>query len=456
MIQLQPTIDLKFPCPVCGNTVEASQWHLTGMHSISSGSCTHCNREYYMEMPTNAGLFYPGIIDAGTGQRADKMPLDNWYLQGLVQAFQKRTRYEVGFSIERLRKVTREKVLILNTIDATYGHALYELFNASYYLKQDDFDLIILLQKNMRWLAPAGAAEIWTVDISFSKANDWNDWLAEKIRQEVSAYKNVYLCRSFVQADSLDYDIEDYSKIKPFPLDEWDARLKKPTVTFIWRTDRFWKRVMPKWIDNRFTRRVIPRTLEKMRNNLQFKWILDFSKYLKSQIPGIDFAIAGMDSRDHPLPGWIKDYRYEKHSDETASEQCERYAASHLVLGCNGSSLVLPGCHAGAVVDIVPGDQWAVSAGTFPFRVTSIGDTHFRYVMLPAEVSIKRLVGIIVSILRDRSYILLQTSPPWREHDGTLDHFAWNDFRLKAFDLNKYFTSTAGMISSPKPKKQVQ
>ncbi len=102
--------------------------------------------------------------------------------------------------------------------------------------------MIIVVQKNMRWLVPSGAAEIWIVDIPFSKANDWNGWLAQKIQEQVADLKEVFLCRSFVQADSNDFDIEDYSGVKPFPLDQWDERLEKPTVTFIWRTDRFWKR----------------------------------------------------------------------------------------------------------------------------------------------------------------------------------------------------------------------
>ncbi len=149
-------------------------------------------------------------------------------------------------------------------------------------------------------------------------------------------------------------------------------------------------------IDNRISRRLFPTILEAIRNRIQFKWIIEFSRQLRQQIPGVDFAIAGMDNRKQTLPGWIKDYRYDTHSDKTAVEQCQRYAQSHLVVGCNGSSLLLPGCHAGSVIDIVPGDQWAVSAGTFPFRITTIGDTHFRYLMTPAEITKKRLINVII------------------------------------------------------------
>jgi hypothetical protein len=233
----------------------------------------------------------------------------------------------------------------------------------------------------------------------------------------------------------------------PFPLSEWNKRLEKPTLTFIWRTDRFWKRIIPKWIDNRISRKIMPSVISRLKNHFEFKWILKFCNELRKAVPNIDLAIAGMDTRDYALPAWIKDFRYPKHSDETARLQCQRYAESHIVMGCNGSSLVLPGCHAGAVVDIVPGDQWAVSAGTFPFRVTSIGDTHFRYALVPAEASIKRMISVVTSILRDRALIELHTSSPWRDHEADLDHFAWSRFRKEAFEVGRHFSSSSGLIT---------
>jgi hypothetical protein len=230
-------------------------------------------------------------------------------------------------------------------------------------------------------------------------------------------------------------------------LNNWDDRLSRPALTFIWRTDRFWKRVIPRIIDNRFSRKLFPNSLQRLRNHLQFKWILRFSEKLKEQIPAVDFAISGMDDRKSALPDWIKDYRYPVHEDTTAKEQVERYARSHLVVGCNGSSLLLPGCLSGGVINIVPHGMWAVSAGTFPFRIRDIGDTHFRYVMVPDEISIARLVSIIVSVLRDRSYIQIQASSPWRDHESGLPAYAWADFRKKIFELSDHFPLDKGMIS---------
>jgi hypothetical protein len=205
-------------------------------------------------------------------------------------------------------------------------------------------------------------------------------------------------------------------------------------------------------IDNRYSRKLFPKTLQGLRKRLQFKWILEFSEKLREQIPSIDFAIAGMDERKPDLPGWVKDFRHPVHEDSIAKEQMKRYAQSHLVAGCNGSSLLLPGCLAGGVINIIPGNMWAVSAGTFAFRITDIGDTHFRYVMIPDEISIPKLVNIIVSVLRDRSYIQIQTSVPWRQHDSGLSPYALAEFRKKIFSLSDHFPKDKGMISIRRTK----
>ncbi len=449
MIKLVPEINLNITCPSCDHEVQASDWMFTGMHVMTKCDCKNCGKLFLSELPINAGLFYPGVLDVKTGMRCDKMPFDNWYLSGLQEAYNNQKDEKVDIEIINNKELGTKPILILNTIDSTYGHALYELFNASYYLKQTEFDLVIIVQKSLLWLTPKGSAQVWVVDMPFSKAIFWYNYLIKSVKELTSKASEVYICRSFVQADDSDFNIVDYIGINPFPLEDWDTLLEKPTITFVWRTDRFWKRVLPKVFDNRFTRKLFPSVLKKVSNYLQFQWILKFSSEIRKQIPKVDFAIAGMDDRSFALPEWVIDLRYPTHEDETARLQAERYSKSHLVIGCNGSSLLLPGCLSGGVINIVPGDMWAVSAGTFPFRITSIGDTHFRYLMLPAEVSIKRLVSIATSVLRDRSYIQLQTSPPWRDHNAEMDSYEWSKFRLKAFSLHKFFKGSEA-VSKPK------
>lgn len=213
----------------------------------------------------------------GWASRVDDLPFDNWYLNNLEENYQRRKEQPLGFQVKKCRELGSRDVLILNTLDDTYGHSLYSLFNASFYLKCNELDLVILVQKNLRWMVPSGAAEIWTVDLPFGRSGQWNMWLARRIKEAVPNGRRVFLCRSFVQADSCDFQIEDYSKVPPFPLEEWNRRLDEPTVTFVWRKDRFWRPMLPQIVDNRYSRYLAPRLIRGMRNQLEIRWILRFA-----------------------------------------------------------------------------------------------------------------------------------------------------------------------------------
>jgi hypothetical protein len=445
MIQVYPNIALtEFPAET--NCAAVQQLYITGTRVMSTATAPD-GRAIYQELPINAGSYYPISVDAATGSRNDKYSYQNWYTSGLVDSYKNRYSKEIGFTVKKYKPFTKEKTALLHTLDSTYGHALFELFNATYYMQRPDTDLIIVVQKNLEWLVPDGAAQVWVVDLSFSKASDWNDWLAERMNQEIASLERpVFICQSFVQTDSSDFDIEQYSRIQPFDLDRWDETLHTPTLTFIWRSDRFWRKVLPRLVDNRHTRKLFNKQLNRLNARLQFRWIRKYAETLKKQIPSLDFAISGMDNRDIRLPDWIKDYREPVHNDDSAREQCRRYAKSHLVVGCNGSSLILPGCHSGGIINIVPGGHWSVSAGSFPFRIPCIGDTHFRYCLLPPEITIERLAQITLSVLRDRSYIQIQTAPPWRSHDAGLKPFDWAEMRHRTIQLSDHF-SQDGLVT---------
>ncbi len=448
MIRIHPEIEVKIKCNSCQQEFTPTAFHLTGMHVLCSGICPNCKSdELYKEMPASAGLIYPTTIRKSDGKRVDDMIFTNWFIGNLSTAFINRKNEKI--SIEKIinSNQPKKKLLILNTIDSTYGHSLLNIFNLSYYKKKTDYHLLLLVQKNLGWLVPDGVDEIWITDIPFSKAAQWNEFLADEVNAELRKYTEAFLCRSFPQAPDDEFHIEEFTRVQPFPLTEWDKRLVKPTVTFIWRTDRFWKRVLPRWIDNRFTRGLFPELLKNLKNKIQFNWIMKFAKELREKAPSVDFAIAGMDSRKYKLPAWIKDYRFPEHSDDTARELCRRYAESHLVIGCNGSSLVLPCCHAGGMINIVPSDGWFVSVGSFFFRYTSIADTFYRYALIHSETSVKRIVKITVQILRDRSMIQLVSGSPWNDHDSNKAHEDWANFRKHIFENTRFFNEEEGLIS---------
>jgi hypothetical protein len=398
-------------------------------------------------MPTSAGLIYATVIRGSDGNRVDDMPFQNWYISSLSIAFRNKNRENVEIKKTINSKARKQKLLLLNTVDSTYGHSVFNLFNLDYYRLKKEYHLILLVQTELLWMVPEGVDEVWEVRIPFSKAGSWSESLSAEVDKEMRRFEEAFLCMAFPQPSDEGVRIEDYTRIRPFPLNEWDQRLQKPTITFIWRTDRFWKPVLPKILDNRYTRKLFPRTIKGIRGSLQFKWILKFASELRKKAPGMDFAVAGMDTDKRKLPEWIKDFRHSVHSDEMARKLCERYAESHLVIGCNGSSLVLPSCHAGAVMNIVPHHGWSVSVGSFVFRYTSIADTFYRYCLVHSETSIERMVKIAVQILRDRSMIELIAGKPWNDHDAGLPAGEWARFRKGIFENTRLFREGEGLIS---------
>jgi hypothetical protein len=446
MTSISPIIDVTITCHDCNEEFQPTSFHLTGTHVLGSGKCKRCQEELFIEMPTGSGLHYPVVVDS-KGERKDGSLYSNWFTAALQNA--SRNKVDMPVHIEKIINSSKrkEKLLVLNTIDQSYGHCIFTLFNTDYYASKLDFHLLVIVQKELRWLVPDGIDEVWIVDMPFSRAQLWHTSLVNQINERIAQFPKSFLCRAFPQAPEGEFDVEKFSRIKPFPLDEWNKRLENPVVTFVWRTDRFWKRVLPRLIENRITIRFFPNLIRQIRNNIQFRWIIRFSEELRRKAPTIDFAVAGMDTREFKLPKWVKDYRYPYHDDKIAREMCERYAASHLIIGCNGSSLVLPSFHAGAVVNIVPHDGWAVSAGSYYLRPTSPADVQYRYLLLPAETSIARVVKVVVQILRDRPLVQI-LSGKLNNHDEELHSSAWSQFRTEGFRNIKYFREKEGLLTS--------
>jgi hypothetical protein len=442
MIRLDQLNKIQFEVP---NSVKGSleplRWSIVGMHSFLI-TRNALGVEFVHEMPVNSGLFYPGIVDLNSQKRVDDYPFDNWYLSSFESCIKTKKFEKVNIEIQKNRELIRSKKVILNTIDVTYGHALLQLFNASYYLKDDSVDLIIVVQKSLEWVVPKNAAQVWVVDIGFKDASVWHVDLENQLFKAFGIVENLYLARSFGEGDESDFDIESFTRVKPFNLNEWDLKLhSKPTITFITRKDRFWKPMLPRFIYNRFTLKLFPRILNKFKFTLQHNWIIRYAESLKDVIPNLEFAVVGMDDNEFKLPDWIVDLRYPEHDTQIAIKQCAQFSKSHIVVGCNGSSLILPSAHAGAVLNISPDNHWSVCIGSFFIRGgNNIADVLFRYQLLPPEIRVKRLVNITVSLLCDRSFILLESSKPWA-NDSCQDDFFYAKERMAGFknvDLFKF------------------
>ena len=204
------------------------------------------------------------------------------------------------------------------------------------------------------------------------------------------------------------YRIERFTRVVPFALEQWVSR--RPTVTFIWRDDRLWS--LPagggRWTRlRRFIRRGFISRLEDQQQRM-----MKFAHALKMQIPDVDFAVAGL-AKPGGLPQWITDLRWPKVDAALEYAWCERYAASHCVVGVHGSNMLLLSAHAGATVELIPAGHWGNILQEILFRNEDLRTAVFRHRILPIDtdpVSVAAVVGAVISTYADFAAYMAQES----------------------------------------------
>jgi len=432
MIRLYPILDVDHTCPYCQVSLEVKGWYIPGMRNLADLECPKCGREFYGDLPSGHGLHYPMLLEKATGVVHDRIGVP-WFANWLRESYAERRNEPLGLEVEEKKPVQRG--VLLNCLDTLYGHCLLKLLNAQCYLDQKpDLDLIVMVPHFLRWLVPDGAAAVWTVDLPLSRGTEWNDWLAQQIHRRVEVLDKCYLSVVFSHPHPDDFQIERFSRIKPFPLDEWEERLEAPTITFIWREDRLWNTTL-------FSRAL--RRAQVYLNRLgggidhsslliheQTRKIVKLAEKLKKQFPTLDFAVAGL-GEPGGFPSWITDLRVARPDETTERILCKRYARSHIVIGVHGSNMLLPSAHAGAVVELMPKGRWGNVIQDMLLQKDDQRETLFRYRILPMATSIDTLSNVVTSVLSDRAGMLLHMQRKWCDHGSIPEICTWSDIHTE-------------------------
>lgn len=419
MIHLHPIPDTNYMCPHCQIPLKANGWHIPGMRNLADLECPRCNLFFWGDLPSGHGLYYPTLLERETGIVHDEQHVE-WFANWLVDSYNKRANVPVKFSIESFRPLNQ--VVLLNCLDGLYGHCLLKLLNAQYYLDHcPGFDLVVLVPRFLRWLVPDGVAAIWTVDVPLARGIEWNDWLAAAIKRQIEPLGQCWLSVALSHPHPDDYAIERFTRVRPFPLDEWDTRLEKPTVTFIWREDRIWQdRNQPGRARN-LAHKIKHQAGFALRPlDQQTYQVATLAQLLRRISPQLDFAVAGL---GHPgeLPAWITDMRNTEINATVERTWCERYASSHVVIGVHGSNMLLPSAHAGAVVELVPNARWNNLIQDILVRAQDMRSTLYRYRFLPLDTSANLVAEITRSILRSFPVTRLNFDRPWCDHQSATE-----------------------------------
>jgi len=397
VIRLHPVPEAEHDCPHCHQPLKVTGWYMPGMRNLADLSCSVCSREFYGDLAAGQALYTPMILEKKTGTVHDKHHVE-WFAQWLRDSYSKRTDSRVAFTVEVRRPITRP-VVLLNCLDTLYGHSLLKLLNSEYHLATE-VDLIVIVPSFLAWMVPEGVGQVWIVDLPLKRGREWNDWLAREIQRRVESFETVSLSQALSHPHPADFHIENFTGVKPFPLEQWEQRLERPTVTFIWRDDRTWQ--VPK--DNSVSANLKRLARPSGPAGGQRKLVIDLAQELRRDWPTLDFAIAGLsDQGDDDLGAWIEDLRFPAMNDDLERRCCERYAASHIVVGVHGSNMLLPSAHAGGVVELIGTERW----GNFLQDIlihdaADSRDALFRYRFLPDSSQPDAVAQLVTFILKNQ------------------------------------------------------
>ena len=422
MIRLHPLPDVDHHCPFDTTRLLVVGWHIPGMRNLADLRCPTCGREYFGDLPAGHGRYYPMLLDKKTGDVHDPRSIA-WFADWLRQSYAHRSDEPLGWETEEFRPLRTP--LLLNCLDTLYGHCLLKLLNAQYYLdKRPEFDLVVLVPRFLRWLVPAGVAAIWTVDLPLRRGTEWNDWLAAAISTRLEKYRDVWLSIAYSHPHPQDVAIERFTRVQPFPVDQWPERLQRPAITFIWREDRLWGEQgtlgrLRRWVTASGVKlgargMCLPRQEQLRRLGL-------LATGLRQAFPALDFAVAGFGTPGG-LPHWIEDLRTTALDPAGEKAWCDRYALSHVVLGIHGSNMLLPSALAGATIELMPTERWGNVIQDLLLPDLDCRETLLRYRVVPSSISVQELAAIIVSFLR--SYDSLKRDFTDRHIDPAPDRLA--------------------------------
>lgn len=416
MIRLHPLPDAGHTCPYCQVRLEVRGWYIPGMRNLADLECPQCGREFYGDLLAGQALYTPLLLEKATGAVHDRFRI-RWFANWLRDSYANRVNSPVGFTVEESRPL--RQAVLLNCLDTLYGHCLLKLLNAQYYLDhRPDLDLIVLVPRFLRWMVPEGAAAIWTVDLPLKRGTEWNDWLASEIKRRIEPLKVCWLSVAFSHPHPEDYDIERFTRVSPFPVEEWDKRLDRPTVTFIWREDRVWRdlRRYGRWqrLRQRLKRRqgLVQHPLDEQKQR-----VVALAQALRRAFPKLDFAVAGLGCSGG-LPNWITDSRTLEISEHVERAWCERYAQSQVVIGVHGSNMLLPSAHAGAVVELMPLERWGNVLQDLLFRNADCREILFRHRIVQTSIHPHELATLVISLLRDHGSMTLGMGREFCRHES--------------------------------------
>jgi len=396
MIQIKPYNASKYSCP-CGGEFKFQGFSWQGLHICEKLICGSCGRLRYNSLPVNQSeieqySYFPDS-DTITDIHGNTVS-ENWFSSKL-KTLSDPSDEEVVLEIEKRKGY--DEVIILNTLDYVYGHSFLYLLNLQRIIKAEkERGIIVLVQPMLKWLIPTdGVAEIWTVNLGFSKFNRYHKALSDRINSELVRFSKVWLSSGHIIPTNENIDIEFFTGIKPYSFQKEPDR---PRVTLIWRQDpdRLWVRNI---------------YLLKGLKKLGFKTILIPVQYIRTLLifrllrrklgDAFSYTVAGL-GRYGRMPSYINDERVTSFDEEVERKLCGIYSESIMVFGVHGSGMLLPSAHAGMTLSMMPSKRWGNYAEDILFSENDTRVAMFQKRAFPLNICIIELSDIMVDMVKGR------------------------------------------------------
>ncbi len=357
MIQLKPKIENGFICPNCGSCFpEIKDVRIQSMHVMADCSCGECSAQFFQLFPVGHHIEDQLSFSKLNGRFYKLANTDSWLFDAFVRARGGIRKNQV--TIEKIIFKDHRDVVILNALDSLYGHVLSKLYNALYHLDNNkNLGLILIIPRKFRWLIPKGCAEAWVVDLELDELAYHYESIESFISREFERFESVYVSKAYAHPDLSYQDISRLTGIMPFDLGTFNKR--RPVITFILREDRWWfPSVADEWFF-RFCRELkLLRWGSRVLNMRQNQLVKRTIREIRKRLPSVDFYITGLGR-----PGSFKDYATDERKvsiDDTVEiAWCKIYAMSHVVVGIQGSNMLLPTALGAGCVQILPEDYYA-------------------------------------------------------------------------------------------------
>lgn len=210
------------------------------------------------------------------------------------------------------------------------------------------------------------------------------------------------------------FDIERFTGVRPFPLDDWTDDPETPNVTFVWRDDRHWSSVpnttvalnwlgsKTRWwlVENKFTKRA-GSVLDILGRAVQRRRVVTLAENLYERFSEISVTVVGIGNAPS-FPDWIDVDVISRPDPEDERRLCRVYADSHVVVGVHGSNMLLPSAHAATVVDLTADRRWGNLTQDLLLRDVDLPQTLFHYHLLPLDADPDTVTEVVTASLTNR------------------------------------------------------